>query len=57
MDEFVKVSSGKKQILTVLDTLEIDEAIEITPNRDGTPDSYFVKKTKNIVINRRAINK
>jgi hypothetical protein len=53
MDEFVKVSPNKRKLLEMIETMSIDEGMEIVKDRDGSPDSYFIKITKKTIITRK----
>lgn len=37
----------------MVEAMTVDEGMEIVKDRDGTPDSYFIKITKKTVITRK----
>lgn len=52
MDEFVKVSSGKKQILILIENLKGDDMLEVIPDRKGESGTYFVR-----IISKKTVGK
>jgi uncharacterized protein (DUF2249 family) len=50
MEEYARVTPGKRKILEQLDTLKPYEKMEITADKDGKPDTFLVFRSVKVVV-------
>ena len=55
MDEFAQITPGERKLLEIIKSLKPFERVEVTADKDGKVDTFFVHRQSKVIISGFAI--